>query len=245
MGYKDFLNVYEFDCILPGLNEQVTFKPITTGQLKKLLVYENETNPIVIEQAFDNLIQGTVTTEGFDIDRLYLQDRNFLLIEIRKKTKGELYTFQFKCPKCKSDNVNNINLSNLPVIKREEPKDNEITISDKVRVSLDHVTRGEQKEAYSTLKVMNKSPSVVGAEMGIATMAAGIKKVFSPGGEEDLNFEDRIDLMENYINIDTFNKMKDWFATNDFGIKLTYRMKCDNCKFESEEQEIQFDSNFF
>jgi len=246
MSYKDYLNVYEFDCDLPGLKEQVKFKPITTGQLKKLLIYESETNPIIIEQAFDQLIGGSVTSEGFDIDKLYLQDRNYLLIEIRKKTKGELYTFQFKCPKCKSDNLNNVNLSKLPVIERKEPENSEIPINDQVKLILDHITRGEQKEAYSHLETVGKTPNMVGAEMGIATMTAGIRKIISPEGvDENLNFEDKMDLMENYINVDAFNKMKDWFAENDFGIKLTYKMQCQHCGFVSEDQEIQFDSNFF
>ena len=97
IDFRNYLNVYEFNTTLPGSGEEVTFRPITTGQLKKLLIYENETDPMVIEGALDDLISSCIVNEDFNINDLYLQDRFFLLVEIRKKSKGENYSFQYNC----------------------------------------------------------------------------------------------------------------------------------------------------
>ena len=35
--FYDFINVYEFECELPGSREIIKFKPVSTGQIKKLL----------------------------------------------------------------------------------------------------------------------------------------------------------------------------------------------------------------
>ena len=85
--FKKYLNVYEFETTLPGSGVTIKFKPITTGQMKKLLVYENETDPSMVEEAMDELINSSVSTEGFDVKDVWLQDRFFLLVEIRRKTK--------------------------------------------------------------------------------------------------------------------------------------------------------------
>ena len=105
MGFKNYLNVYEFDCVLPGTKQEVKYKPITTNQIKKLLVYENELNPIKIEQAYNELISSCVISEEFDINSIYIKDREFLLINLRKVSKGEQYEFTFTCPECKSGNM--------------------------------------------------------------------------------------------------------------------------------------------
>ena len=94
------LNIYNHIFTIPSSKKVVTYKPISTGQMKRLLIYENNKNPLIIEQVLDDLIIGCVITEGFDIDVLTLQDRFDLLIEIRKQSKGNDYTFNFKCPTC-------------------------------------------------------------------------------------------------------------------------------------------------
>ena len=54
--FYDHVNVYDFSCELPGSKETIQFKPVSTGQIKKLLTYENESNYVLQEQALDDLI---------------------------------------------------------------------------------------------------------------------------------------------------------------------------------------------
>ena len=67
--FRKYLNVYEFETTLPGTGDTVKFKPMTTGQLKKMLVYENSTNPMTVEKALDELISSSIigSTSSFGI----------------------------------------------------------------------------------------------------------------------------------------------------------------------------------
>ncbi len=114
-NFKRYINVYEFETVLPGNGKTVKFKPISTGQIKKLLMYENAEDQAVIETALDEILAGCVLGEDFKTDNLYLQDRFYLLLEIRKATKGNTYQFQTVCPSCSSQSLQTVNLSEMPV----------------------------------------------------------------------------------------------------------------------------------
>ena len=245
LDFKNYLNVYEFDTTLPGSKEVVKFKPITTGQLKRLLVYENEIDPMIIEKALDELISSCIVTEGFDINKLYLQDRFFLLVEIRRKSKGDNYQFQYNCPECNSQSVQNINLTDLEVRGISEDIENTIKIDDNLSVRLFNVTRGSQREAFKGIKnIKNLTDTQRITEMALFTHAASIKCIIIPEGEiEDASLEDRKFLLEN-IPTDAYGKIRDWFSDNDFGMDFNYTIACKECDHE-ELLDIPIENFFF
>ena len=190
MGFKDYLNVYEFSCTLPGTKQEVKYKPLTTGQIKKLLVNENEENPIVIENIFDELISSSVVNEDFNIDDIYVQDRSYLLIEIRKNSKGDQMSFQFKCPKCESQNLNYFDFNSLDIKQKENEEYGCVEISDDVKIYIDFITRGEQKESYNLIET--GSLEKIRNDMSINSLAATIKKIESPDGIEEIDIKDKL-----------------------------------------------------
>lgn len=127
-NFRNYLNTYVFETDLPGSGLAVSFKPVTTGQIKRLLLYETTNDPLSIEAALDTLIEECVIKpENFKVSGLYIQDRFFLLVEIRKATRGATYMFQTECASCGSQTQQAINLSELPVTKlnvtkKVEPK---------------------------------------------------------------------------------------------------------------------------
>ena len=148
---KGLLDTYEFPYTMLSDGKQLLIKPITTGQMKKILAYENENDPYVIEEALDKLISDCVITEDFDVSTTYLQERFALLLEIRKVTKGDSYSFNWKCPKCKVENVESVKVSELPV-KQYGCENNVIAINDKLSFEVDFPTRADQKDAINRLK---------------------------------------------------------------------------------------------
>jgi hypothetical protein len=244
LDFKNYLNAYEFETVLPGSGEEVKFRPITTGQLKKLLVYENENNPMVIEKALDELISSSIISEGFNINNLYLQDRFFLLVELRRKSKGNKYQFEYKCPNCGSQSIQNIDLSELPVKKLEENINNVIEISDKLSIKVSHVTRGKQKEAYAQIKDNTLSDTQRITEMALFTHAASIDSIIVPEGEiKDASLIERKYLIEN-ISSESYGEMRKWFDENDFGMDFTYTIRCTGCE-QTEKIDIPVENFFF
>jgi len=129
-SFKDYLNTYVFETELPGSGDTISFKPVTTGQIKKLLLYETSNDPMSIEDSLDDLInECVIKPNDFDVRKLYLQDRFYLLVEIRKATRGNLYGFQTECTSCGSQTQQMLKLSELTVTtltKKVEKKSEEV-----------------------------------------------------------------------------------------------------------------------
>jgi hypothetical protein len=125
--FRDSLNSYVFDTKLPGTGESIKLKPITTRQLKRALLYEEVEDVGKVEEALDEIITECVVTPGFDVEKIYLQDRFFILLELRKVTKGNSYIFQAICNECSGQFMQTVNLSELPVKYYKKARQPELT----------------------------------------------------------------------------------------------------------------------
>lgn len=241
--FRDVLNIYSFSCKLPGTGETIEFKPLTTGQLKKLLTYEGETNPIVQEQAIDEVIEASIVTEGFDPNSLYLEDRFFLLLQIRKKSKGEILEFTYDCKKCGSQTLSRVSLDSLPIIERKDVNP-EVDLGNGIKVVLKHVTRADYKYINQNM-FKNLSDLQATAEMQIMLHSLSIESVTTEqyGEETDLTLQDKKYLLEN-IPTNGYEKVKNWHDDNTFGIDFKYNIRCIKCG-NTETIEIPLEGSFF
>ncbi len=257
--FKKYLNVYEFETTLPGSGEVIKYKPITTGQLKKLLVYEDDTEATVIEDALDDLVTSAVISEGFDVTDLYLQDRFFLLVEIRKVSKGKLYQFNITCPECNSQSLQTVDLETLPIKLITEEVNPFVELDENITIGLDYIKRIDQKVAAA---IVNESKEEMGnmqkmADMSLIATAIAIKMIVTPDGEDtEAIIEDKLFLVENLPQMQ-FEKITDWFETNNFGIDFTFNLTCPHivppirkggpgkpCNF-GQEMDIPIEDFFF
>jgi hypothetical protein len=239
---KGLLDTYEFPFILPGSRESLMIKPITTGQMKKILAYEDETDPYVIEEALDKLISDCVVNPEFNLGTIYLQDRFSLLLEIRKVTKGDTYTFNRKCNKCSVENIENIKISELEV-KPLEVADNILTINERLKFEVDFPTRNDQIDSIMRNNDPKLSFRMRQVEVQTGTYANSIKKVHTPDGEhEDIPYKDKVYILEN-IPSEVFEKFTTWFKDHDFGVQFKQNLICFGCGHK-ETIEIPL-SDFF
>ena len=243
--FFEYVNIYDFKCDLPGSKESVQFKPVTTGQIKKLLTYENETNYVVQEQALDDLISSSVLSEGFDVQEMYIYDRLFLLLEIRKKTKGEVLEFKLECDKCNSQSLNRINLDELG-IKEPENLDNIIVeLSNNIKVHLRHMKRKHQKqEMLPRFFPKNATDKQLGYMFQVLFHACAIEKIETPKGiDDELSLKDRIYFVEQ-IPMNEMEKIQEAVDGMGFGWKLEYDYVCQHCGYKTKEI-IPIQQNFF
>ena len=242
--FRNILNVYSFTCELPGTGEEVEFKPLTTGQLKKLLTYENEKNPVIQENAIDEIINSAIITKEMSSERMFLEDRFFFLIQIRKKSKGEVIEFTNDCKECKSQSLIRLNLDDLPVIKRKEDELCDLDLNDGIKIKLKHIVRGEQKQINPRI-FKGLSETQMNAEMQLFTNSLGIESVTTPdfGEETELTIEDRKFLIEN-IPTNEYEKILNWYEENFFGIKFETQFSCVHCR-HTENINIPLEQAFF
>lgn len=240
-----FLNQYVYDYTIKETKSKVQFKPITTGQMKALLVYEDSEDVDAIENMLDDLINGCVTTDGFTVDTLTVQDRFDLLLEIRKRSQGDDYSFVTKCPKCGVDIMSNFNLSNLPVTSFPKNVNKIVKISENLSIELDFIRRGVQKEAYNLSKGGNKSDRQRMIDMTANIYALSMKKFITPDGEiVDASVEDKRKLLD-ALDSDTYDIINKWYKDFDYGTDFTYEVTCRDTECGWKEKRVIPITNFF
>jgi len=241
-----YVNSYEFDYTLPGNNEVIVYKPITTGQLKKLLPYENETDPMVVEKILDDLITSCVISEGFDINNLYLEDRFALLIELRKKSKGEEYSFIYTCPNCNSRTPITKDLNDLKCTKKSYDN-NTFKINKNLSCTIDQITRGEQKKIYEMINKENiENSNLRIAQIATYSYAMSMRTFYTPEGEtNDVSIEDKVNIIDGTFNDDQYNKFVKWYSDNSFGIDFVFEFECSNKECNNKEIYSIPLTNFF
>ena len=243
--FYDFINVYEFETELPGSGETIKFKPVSTGQIKKLLTYENEKNYVLQEKALDELISSSVLVDGFDVSNMLLDDRFFLLVELRKKTKGEVLEYQIECPECGSQSINRVNLDSLPVKKLDTNLSPTVDLTKGIKVHLRYLTRRDQMQEIKPNDFpRNMTELQMAYAFNVLFNANAIDKIETPKGiDSDIPFKDRVYFVEN-IPTGELDKIKEKLDEMSFGLDLKYSTVCVHCKHKNEYQ-IPIQNNFF
>jgi hypothetical protein len=241
-----FLNPYSKVVELPSISGSVEIKPITTGQMKKILSYEDDDDQFIIEDILDDIINGCVTTKEFNIDTLTIQDRFLLLIEIRKITKGKNYTFNIDCPECKTELINNINLDELEIKPYPDNIDTRVKLTDTLSTHLTFITRGMQKQATDIVrnnKSLNDDQKMI--EMATYLYALSITSFDTPAGEiTDASLDDKKELLDN-LNESIYQSINDWFDKYDYGVDFKYQPFCRFCKWKGKKEDIPLSGFFF
>lgn len=232
--FRKYLNKYEFETVLPGSGQKLTFKPITTGQMKALLVHENEEDPKMIEVILDELMDDCIIKpKNFNVEDMYINDRFYFLIELRKYTKGTIYQFQHTCPKCSSQSIQKVDLKKLKVSKLPKKLDTVVKLDDNISLDIDFPRRRDQIQAFDIIDSYEGQPTerMKTAELGMLVTALSIKSIITPDGEDNTaKLEDKLYLLEN-ITTEMYQKIADWTTTN-FGVDFKTKIKCKSCEFQ-------------
>jgi hypothetical protein len=243
VDFRKYLNAYVYETVLPGTRQKVKFKPFTTGQIKSLLTIE-DVNPMSVEDGLDKMISECLVGNEIDIYDLYAQDRFFLLMEIRKKSKGSTYKFQWICPKCNSQSLQTVSLDNLKINQPKKLSDT-LKLSSDISVVLQNITRRAQKNAMIMAQESidrGERASVINTNLNV--YALSLKSIITPEGEIDnLTIDDAMDFIYNCPSLFT-DRIKEWFDENDFGVELKITAVCPHCQ-NKEEAEVPLDNFFF
>ena len=242
------LNQYDHEHTILETKKTIKIKPITTGQMKAILQYEGSDDPSVVDRILDDIINGCVITEGFNVDDLTLQDRFHLLIGIRKVSKGSEYTFNIKCPMCGVESIQMVNLDDLEITQYPENIDRKIKINNNLTIHLDYIRRGQQKQCVDLVSKMGKlTDSQVMSEVATYMYAFGMIKFETKVGEiKDISIDDRKEFLDN-LGADSYDPINNWYEKYDYGIKFKHTVVCKagtKCNF-SKEEDIPITGFFF
>jgi hypothetical protein len=234
----ELLNQYSDQHTILETGKQLGIKPITTGQMKAILKYEGEEDATLVDKILDDIVVGCVTTPDFNIDDLTLQDRFELLIGIRKVSKGSIYNFNIKCPKCGVESIQAINLDELEVIPFPKDIDRKIVINNNLFVYMDFIRRGHQKQSVDIVESMDGlTDNQKRSEIITFMYAFGMTKFETKVGEiKDITIENKKEFLDN-LGAKYYDIINGWYEKYTYGTKFKYTAMCKagTCGWKKEE----------
>jgi hypothetical protein len=91
------INTPEYSLVVPSTDEEITYRPFLVKEEKVLLVAQETGGEKSIYQAIKNLIKNCCFGR-IDVDKLPMFDVEYIFLQIRAKSVGEITTLEVTCP---------------------------------------------------------------------------------------------------------------------------------------------------
>lgn len=230
------LNTPTFNTTLPSSQKKIEFRPFLVGEEKNLLLAsESEDSSQVISEV-KSVLKNCIKTEGVEVDQLSYIDLEWMIIQLRAKSKDEVAEFSYKCNNVYTNDegeevtcghVNNIkaDLREVYVTNLDKEHQTSFELSDEIGVELDYPSTEQ------IFEISEKGESID----GISILASLIKKVWS-GDQVFTNFtqKEAIDFL-NSATENQLNKLSD-FLKDLPEIRLDIEFDCGNCGYHHKIQ---------
>ena len=129
---KSTTPVYELD--LPSIKKKIKYRPFLVREEKILILALESENMKQITEAIKNVLSACILTRGIKVDDLSTFDIEYLFLNVRGKSVGELIDVIVTCPDDNETEVNvQINIDDIqvqmdPEHTRDIKLDDELTL---------------------------------------------------------------------------------------------------------------------
>lgn len=128
-----------YQCELPSSGGVVNYRPYLVKEEREILRASKSKNEKDSMNALRNLINACVQEEGFDCFTHPSFDIEYLFLQIRSKSVGEIVEFGTECIECKSRIDTSVDISQIkPNVDKQVSKD--IKITEQIMVQLRYPT---------------------------------------------------------------------------------------------------------
>lgn len=227
------LNVPTYNLTVPSTKQRIKYRPFVVKEEKILLLALESEDDAQIADALKNIVSSCVTTKDFDFNKLASFDVEYIFLNIRAKSVGEIIELFLTCPDDNETEVKvNINVDDIKV-KFDKGHSKTVKISDDLWVDLKYpgidTFLGPQNNLDDTFTFIAKS----------------IEKIYN---EEDVwddsttTVDEFVSFLEN-MSSKQFNDVQNFFQTMP-SLKHEVKIKNPNTKVESS-YVIEGLANFF
>lgn len=262
ISFNDFKKKFSIDTnksisthsvVLPSDGSKALIKPMRVKEQREFLKALEKKDEFLVNEAFDKILSNCVESidgNPFDNDLLCIQDRTYLLIEIRKISTPDKIVKISHIDQATQKVYNDIpvDLSQLKVIpSSRKVLWEDIELNEFTKIRLGPVTRKNEKDLEAWVKAKSKD-SVI--DRRYCAYAALVKKFFAKddNGEyievDGAKFSDIHDFIINNCSQDHLALFDDYVKSLDFGIKLTFHFKNDEDGIDRPEEEANLISFF-
>ena len=203
------INVPEYSLVVPSTNEEIKFRPFLVKEEKLLLMAQETGDEQSLYNAIANLIKNCCF-EKIDIDKLPLFDVEYIFLQIRAKSVGEIAEIKVICPDDGETEVEvKVDLTEIQV-HMDEKHNTKIELTDNIGIVMSYPNLAS---ILLKKKVQDKEESA--ADQMFSMIQDCMNQIWQ--GEEtfeamDYTDKEKKDFIEN-LNHNQFEKIQQFFET--------------------------------
>ena len=126
------IEVPKYELTIPSSGKKVKFRPFLVREEKILLIAMEAEDEKQMVGAVKDIIINCVYDE-INVDDMPMFDIEYIFLQLRAKSKGEVIDLSFECEKCKTPIETQVDLSTINVTKTEG-HDTKIQLTDEVGI---------------------------------------------------------------------------------------------------------------
>ena len=208
-----------YELAVPSTDKKLKYRPFLVKEEKILMIAMEAKEQTGIIDAVKQIVESC-TFNKFDVSKSPMFDVEYIFLNIRAKSIGEISTVNLRCP---DDNetfvATDIDLTNVEVSMDSEHT-NKIELTEEMGMIMKYPTL----ELFNTLDASN-----INASNMIEIIAECIEQIYDKKGEEvfhakDSTKQELIDFVEQ-LNSKQFKDLQAFFDTMP---KLQYKVKIEN-----------------
>ena len=212
------VNTPTYELVVPSTDEKVKFRPFLVKEEKILLIAMEAQEQSGILNAVKDIVKSC-TFDKFDVNRAPIFDIEYIFLNIRAKSVGEVSTVNLRCPDDNETFVKtDIDLTKVDV-QITEGHTNKIELTDEMGMIMQ----------YPTLDSFTDSTTVINASNMLDVIASCVSQIYDKKGEDvydakDSTKQEIVDFLES-LNSKQFLEIQKFFDTMP---KLTHTVNIEN-----------------
>ena len=212
------VNTPTYELAVPSTDDKIKFRPFLVKEEKILLIAMEAQEQSGILNAVKDIVKSC-TFDKFDVNRAPIFDIEYIFLNIRAKSVGEVSTVNLRCPDDNETFVQTeIDLTKVDV-QITEGHTNKIELTDEMGMIM----------TYPTLDSFSDSTTVINASNMLDVIASCVSQIYDKKGEDvydakDSTKQEIVDFLES-LNSKQFLEIQKFFDTMP---KLTHTVNIEN-----------------
>ena len=214
------VNTPTYELAVPSTDEKIKYRPFLVKEEKILLIAMEAQEQSGILNAVKDIVKSC-TFDKFDVNKAPIFDIEYIFLNIRAKSVGEVSTVNLRCPDDNETFVQtDIDLTKVDV-QLTKGHTNKIELTDEMGMIM----------TYPTLDSFSDSTTVINASNMLDVIASCVAQIYDKKGEDvydakDSTKQEIVDFIES-LNSKQFKEIQNFFDTSP---KLTHTVTIENPK---------------
>jgi hypothetical protein len=213
------ITVPQYSLTLPSTEKEYKYRPFLVKEEKILLIAMESEDESQIMNATINIIKNCIVGD-INIDDLPMFDIEYIFLQLRGKSKGEILELKYTCPKCNGQIPVGINIDDIKVNKKDGHS-KKIELNDTLGIVMKYPNINIQKKLASIVK---DSSEIEGLFETIIHCIDYIYDAESTYPAKDHTQKELTDFLES-LNDSQFQKVSKFFETAP-SLKHEVKLEC-------------------